>query len=215
MKTYLIKKNRKTTDVVILESDGTLLRLKEGKLNQTITFSSTENLGTVENLEKYLQEQIAEYQKKGFVISVERPAYIEIKTLDKADWHFNGDFPEELDIYQGYVHTGMFIGWLIENELVTDDFKKEFAPQIDLIKLRKMSPTKFYQDMLDGVFLNEIITPSAINFVEKYFDFKNGQYLTDYENTIGKGFSCLYYVQDTWDNYNEIAEAITKRYSSQ
>jgi hypothetical protein len=36
---------------------------------------------------------------------------------DKAKWHFDGDFPKELDDFQGYVHTGMFLGWLVDNGL--------------------------------------------------------------------------------------------------
>ena len=36
---------------------------------------------------------------------------------DKAKWHFRGEFPDELDIFQGYVHTGFYLTWIIENGL--------------------------------------------------------------------------------------------------
>src|SRR5438105_13524465 len=30
---------------------------------------------------------------------------------DKADWHAEGDFPDDLPEDQATVHTGMFVGW--------------------------------------------------------------------------------------------------------
>ena len=212
MKVYLIKKNRKTIDVVVIKMNDTFIESREGKVNQTLSSPSTQNLGTIENAEKFMQEIIAEYQKKGFVISKERPNYIEFKTLDKAEWHFNGDFPKELDIYQGYVHTGMFIGWLIEHDLINEEFNEEFVSEISMVKKKEITPTKFFEDFLDGVFSNDIIIPSAIDFVEKYYA---EQYSSDYETALGDELPSLYYVRDTWDNYNKIAEVITKRYTSQ
>ncbi|MFB6365288.1 hypothetical protein ACFCP7_14625 [Paenibacillus elgii] len=33
----------------------------------------------------------------------------EMYVFDKAKWHYEGDFPQELDIFQAYVPTGMFV----------------------------------------------------------------------------------------------------------
>jgi len=212
VKIYLLKVNGITTDVVVLERDGTIIHEQLGELNQVLSFPSSQNPGTITKAKKRLQELITEYQLKGFVVTKERPAYIEPKALDKAKWHYGGDFPEELDIYQGYVPTGMFIGWLIEHDLIGEDFKKEFSLEINMAKNKKITPTKFYEDFMDGVFCNDIITPEAIDFVEQYFE---EHYPGDYDKTLGQGLPSLYHVKDTLDNYNKIAEVITKRYSSQ
>lgn len=43
---------------------------------------------------------------------------------DKAKYHYEGDFPQELPMEQAFVHTGMFLGWVIDNNLfkeITDN----------------------------------------------------------------------------------------------
>ncbi|WP_240927621.1 hypothetical protein [Paenibacillus thiaminolyticus] len=38
----------------------------------------------------------------------------ELVVYDKAEWHYEGEFPQELDIFQAYVPTGMFfVGWVL------------------------------------------------------------------------------------------------------
>ena len=37
--------------------------------------------------------------------------------FDKAKWHYEGNFPGDLDERQAFVHTGMFLGWIIDKDL--------------------------------------------------------------------------------------------------
>ena len=46
---------------------------------------------------------------------------------DKAEFHYDGDFPEDLEDYQGFVHTGMFVAWLIEHDMIDAEANEEFA----------------------------------------------------------------------------------------
>ena len=41
---------------------------------------------------------------------------------DKAKYHYEGDFPQELPMEQAFVHTGMFLSWIIDNNLFSDEF---------------------------------------------------------------------------------------------
>ncbi len=53
------------------------------------------------------------------------------KTIyDNAKNHFLGNFPESLPIEQAYVHIGMFLGWMIDNELYSEYFEDESGAQI-------------------------------------------------------------------------------------
>jgi hypothetical protein len=36
---------------------------------------------------------------------------------DKAKCHYDGEFPQGLPHEQGFVHTGMFLGWVIDSEM--------------------------------------------------------------------------------------------------
>src|SRR4051794_15432306 len=44
---------------------------------------------------------------------------------DKAKYHYDGDFPKGLPRKQAFVHTGMFIGWLIDHGMIADEFLQE------------------------------------------------------------------------------------------
>jgi hypothetical protein len=42
--------------------------------------------------------------------------------FDKAKWHYQGDFPADLEPDQAFVHTGLFLGWVIDAGLYGDEF---------------------------------------------------------------------------------------------
>ena len=46
-------------------------------------------------------------------------------TYDKADWHYGGDFPSDLKPEDGATHIGMFLAWIIENDLISEFHLKE------------------------------------------------------------------------------------------
>lgn len=139
---------------------------------------------------------------------------METKVFDKAKWHYGGNFPAELDAYQGYIHTGFFLGWLINNNLISDWFIEEAGPRLEQFKSGDISSVKVYQDILDGVFTDEELNEEGFAFANAYFDFKNGLYLADYEEVLAKGLADVYYVQDTPDNFKKIEAVINKRYQA-
>jgi hypothetical protein len=131
---------------------------------------------------------------------------------DKAAWHYEGDFPEDLDNFQGYVHTGMFVGWLIDRDLVSEQFRKEYGAAITQFKHRHMTGAQVYRDCLDGMLLLEDISEIGNRFGIYYFNMENGEYLIDYENTLGMGLPSLYHVQDTWENYFKLKSLLDSRF---
>lgn len=46
---------------------------------------------------------------------------------DKAKYHYGGDYPEGLPEEQAFVHTGMFLGWVIDHHLYDPDFWQDDA----------------------------------------------------------------------------------------
>ena len=133
---------------------------------------------------------------------------------DKAEWHYRGDFPADLDPYQGYVHTGMFFGWLIDHDLVSDNFKEDFAAEIHAFKHRQYTGTQLYQSCCAGVLLPEDLNEAGNRFALSYFEFDNGQYLSDYEATLARDLPGIYHVADTWDNYLKLKAVIDDRYAA-
>lgn len=52
-------------------------------------------------------------------------------------------------------------------------------------------------------------------FTAGYFDFSTGSYLADYEALLGHGLppgdGQLYYVADTWENFDKLSPVLDKR----
>ncbi len=158
---------------------------------------------------KLVDEKLSEgYQVASFDESAEN----NMDVYDKAKWHYEGDFPEDLEDYQGYVHTGMFLGWLIDQDLVSNQFKKEHPEEVEMFKLRRVTGTQVYQHCLDGVLMLEDLNEIGNRFGIYYFNMDNGAYLMDYENVLGPGLPSLYHVQDTWENYHKLKEMLDSKF---
>ena len=67
-------------------------------------------------------------------------------SIDRADWHYGGDYPKELPIENGGTHIGMFINWIIDN-----DFRNYFftclrlEPKIFSLRTVPFTTTQFCQ----------------------------------------------------------------------
>jgi len=133
---------------------------------------------------------------------------------DKAKYHFGGDYPKGLPIEQAFVHTGMFLGWILDHDLYNKEFKQD-ARILDAIvefKSRKITGPKFFEEELDGVLLGEDLNEEGNEFTQYYFDFKKGKYLDDYGELLSSGLPSMYQVKDTWENYDKLKKRIDKRY---
>jgi hypothetical protein len=132
--------------------------------------------------------------------------------FDKAKWHYEGHFPTDLSEDQAFVHTGMFLGWVIDAGLYSEEFADDFENEIRRFKARKVTGAGVYR-CADGVFDDEMLSEEGLAFARAYFDFKKGMYLKDYESLLAKGLRSAYHVQDTWENYEKLKQQIDKRFA--
>jgi hypothetical protein len=135
-------------------------------------------------------------------VTIQGPA-----VYDKAEYHYDGDFPKGLPRKQAFVHTGMFVGWLIEHDMIAEGFLEETQG----LKERKVSGARVYKAW-DGCLNSDMLTEEGRQFASDYFDFEHGQFLDDYEALLVKDLPSLYHVADTWENYNLIKSKIDERY---
>lgn len=160
------------------------------------------------------KELIAKKLKEGFQITEFKEILANtVDVYDKAKWHFGGEFPEDLDNFQGYVHTGMFIGWLIDNDLMSDEFNTDHEEEIFLFRQRRLTGSQIFESCFDGVLMLEDLSESGNRFALHYFDFKSGQYLNDYDATLSNSLPSMYHVADTWDNYEDLKTILDKRFT--
>jgi hypothetical protein len=136
---------------------------------------------------------------------------VEPYVYDKAKYHYGGNYPEDLPEEQAFVHTGMFLGWIVDNDLYSDWFKEEMEGYITAFKAREMTGAKVYEEC-DGALVDDMLNEEGNAFAQAYFDFEKGKYIYDYEELLARGLSSTYHVEDTWENYEIIARRISDRY---
>ena len=134
---------------------------------------------------------------------------------DKAKYHLDAEnYPKDLLVEQAYVHTGMFLGWIIDSNL----FNKESFDKIDIqkdindFKNRRIKPTDIYRNLLDGTLTNEDLNEEGNAFAQYYFDFDKGQYIQDYMKVFALKADNNYVVENSWKNYDMIKEVVDQRY---
>ena len=143
-------------------------------------------------------------------MSEEKRAEIQKTIYDSAKTHFLGNFPENLPIEQAYVHIGIYLGWIIDNELYSDYFEDEAEVQIIRFKRREISCT-ILSELWDGYLGYELFSKEGNMF--SYYYYGGGLYRRDYDEVLVKELPSLYHVKDTWDNYHAMTSRINVRFA--
>ena len=142
-------------------------------------------------------------------MSVNKKTKLEKNIYDNAKNHFLGNFPKDLPIEQAYVHIGIYLGWVIDNELYSEFFEEEASTEIYRFKRRELACT-ILSEIWDGYLGHELFSEEGNLFT--YYYYGGGIYHKDYEKELAKVLPSIYHVKDTWENYDTIKERITKRY---
>ena len=209
MNIRLEKRNRKTTDYVEIETNGHNLFVRIGKIKKPGITESTKHCGTEENAENEGEVIKEEYLNKKFeVVETKRPEKFD-GVYDKAKWHFCGDFPKELDQFQGYVHTGFYITWLIANDFFETNNDEFLTTEVQKVKQRERTGAEFFQKCLDGVLMDDDLTELGNKFTFSYYE--KGDFHEDYSESLGNEFPTLYHIQDNWENYEQFKLIIDKK----
>jgi len=130
---------------------------------------------------------------------------------DKAKYHYEGKFPRGLATTQAFVHTGLFLGWLIDRGLMSEEFYAESGEAVERFKAREISGPQIYAEW-DGCLLSSMLSEEGNAFAAAYFDFDRGHYLADYEELLLGRLPSLYHVSDTWENFERLKARIDQRY---
>src|SRR5687768_1462887 len=89
---------------------------------------------------------------------------------DEAEYHFGGEaFPDDLPERQAFVHTGMYLGWIIDRGLFSESFAQEAAEEIAGFRSGQLSGTDVYEKW-DGALVSEMLSDDGIAFSRWYYD---------------------------------------------
>lgn len=130
--------------------------------------------------------------------------------IDRADWHYQGQFPRDLPPESAATHIGMYLTWLIFNDLISKYGLRLFAERLEELRNRRITGRDLVLNELDEKLFDRLLTKTGRAFTEDYY---SGQsYLVDYEACLAQDLPSLYHVSDTWTNFDRLAPLISARY---
>lgn len=137
--------------------------------------------------------------------------------IDRIDWHTGGDFPENLPEVNGGTHIGMYLAWIIKNDLIGQLHLDDSVEALEKVKLKQITGRDFLVDMCDEKFWEEDLNEEGNNFTKHYYESESKEnfksYITDYCEVLGQEVESLYEIENTWENYEKLEPILDKRYS--
>ena len=134
---------------------------------------------------------------------------------DNADWHYGGNFPDDIPDENGGTHIGIFLAWAILNNLEGELHKEESVEALENIRERKITGRDFLFDECDEKFWDVDLNDLGNAFTKEYYGDagESGIYFADYIEVLCEGDDQkFYYVEDTWENYDKLAPVISRRF---
>jgi hypothetical protein len=131
---------------------------------------------------------------------------------DDASFHYDGQFPADLPKTAGGTHIGFFVAWLVLNGHFESALYEEHPGEVAALRARRMTGRDFLFDVLDEKLLEEDLTEAGHRFAQAYYD---EIYFDDYVDfLVPEEMDSLYRVDDTWANYDKLAQRIDQRYAA-
>ena len=208
-----------------LSDGGALILLDSSPLNpESEKFRGKQNallsfFGLPVINEEYFERIKDRYNRLGPTPKEEQAVTAKIETkdvpyvYDKAKYHHDGNFPEGLNDEQAYVHTGLFLGWLIDNSLYSESFQKDHSPEIESFKKREKTGPRVYESV-GGALVDDMLSDQGNRFSRYYFKFDSeGEFINDYMELLVGNLPSIYHVKDTWENYDKIKKRFDQRFA--
>lgn len=129
---------------------------------------------------------------------------------DKANWHSEGEFPADLDPFQAHVHIGMFLGWLVERGLTSEEFREDFAEDLAEFRARTLTGPRLLE-RADGTLDDEMLSEPGADFAGEYYP---DAYVADFTEVLAQNLPTPYHVADTWPNFERLKARLDQRFKA-
>jgi hypothetical protein len=128
---------------------------------------------------------------------------------DDAAWHYEGNFPAGVAPENGATHIGMFFGWAIQRDLVSDRHHadEDVAFDLERIRNRQLRPRDFVLNWTDGQLTDDDLNDEGNAFAAAYYQ---ERYLADWAEL----FPDNYRVDDSWENFDRVLAILDWRFDS-
>jgi hypothetical protein len=145
---------------------------------------------------------------------------------DRSDWHYGGDYPEDLPDENAATHIGMFLAWCMENNLVSEELIEQSAEAIERVKKHELTGAEFLIEECDEKFWSSDLSDEGNAFAGDYyedgteFSKKFHSYMEDYCDAFnqkaekeGFEYPSVYHVENNWENYAIVKKFLDRQYS--
>lgn len=119
---------------------------------------------------------------------------------DDASWHYGGEFPDDLPDEAGATHISMYLCWAVLSGLGSE-MHADGSEEVVKLKSRSLTPREYFLRVCDGKMTDEDFNADGNDFAQAYFALEDEGYADDYADVFDE-VEGIYYVQDTWDNYD-------------
>ena len=132
--------------------------------------------------------------------------------FDKMDWHAV-TFPDSIPYENAGTHIGMYLAWLVNNEMIQKEWYDDFSDEFDRVKNRDMSGRDILMECFDETLLEDLMTDEALEFTSDYYD---SAYVDDYAQVLSGEDTdsefAVYLHEDSWENYDKVEAVINTKF---
>lgn len=132
---------------------------------------------------------------------------------DKAKYHDESVAQLGLPEQHAANHALPILRWLIENNLVSEFFKRESGATLESFQKGDSTIYDLYQ-WWDCCLIGMMLSKNGNRFSMHYFDFSKGAYIADYKQTLQRNLPSEYCVTFSEENYAAIKTIIDTRYAA-
>lgn len=133
-------------------------------------------------------------------------------TYDRADWHYNGDYPQGLPEENGGTHIGMFLAWIFINNLEGELHRRDSAQALADVRARRITGRDFLFQRCSEKLWSVDLSDLGNAFAKEYYA-GEGFYFNDYIDALCSGDpEEIYNIADSWENYDKLAPVISRRF---
>ena len=131
---------------------------------------------------------------------------------DRADWHYGGEYPEDLPTENGATHIGMFLGWALKRGLAGELHVEEDAEELEQVRNGEMDGREFLIDLCDEKFTEEDLNDEGNAFAKEYFE---NDYFDDYYDAVDADrYETIYHVENSPENQAKVEALLDERFAA-
>src|SRR5687768_4980779 len=90
--------------------------------------------------------------------------------IDRADWHYGGQYPKDLPTENGGTHIGVYLAWVLNRDLGSEELKEYVAPQLSAFRQREITGRDLLFTELDEKFFSSLLSDEGRAFTAEYYE---------------------------------------------